>query len=515
MPLFDRYLIVDWSAANTPRRGKDSIWLALFDGVSLTSLENIATRSAAMERIRSVLFDTLANGKRLLCGFDFAFGYPAGMSDRITGGDDWRSLWERFHLLLKDEPDNRSNSFELAAQINREVFDQENAGGPYWGHPHQHVQRYEGLSPTRNAPVFDQVPEFRRVEGIAKGAKSVWQLAYNGAVGRQAMLGIARLQTLRLAPELADHLAIWPFETGFAEDLEKPLILCEVYPSLFPVDPDLHRIKDAAQVASVAERFARLDEKSALHELLDAPAFLKGKDRKVVEAEEGWIVGAGHDLEPPEPLKVPDSLTYVRDPQQIYRQSFAEIQKLDALSALSADIKDVAVRVVHACGMPDIIDDLRFSDGAVAAGRSALAENVPILCDVEMVRAGITQRLLPNAAELETMIARAETIRYAKAHGMTRAAAQIDLWGDRINGAVLVIGNAPTALFRLLEHVDAGGAKPALVLAFPVGFVGAAESKAELVGNPRGIPFVTLLGKRGGSAMACAAMNAVAAGLST
>lgn len=515
MALFDRYLIVDWSAANTPKRGRDSIWIALYDGGDCTLLSNVSTRSAAIAQIRTILRETLAKGQRLLCGFDFAFGYPKGMSERIAGKGDWQSLWKHWRSVLQDGADNRSNSFEVAARINRDLSASLQETGPYWGHPHQHQGRYAGLLPKRNGGVFQTIPEFRLVEKAAKGAKSVWQLAYNGAVGRQAMLGMAQLQDLRTEPAFAGDLAVWPFETEFARKLEKPIVISEVYPSLFPLRADLHEVKDAAQVLGVATHFAELDEKERLGTLLDAPDCLGEAERKQVETEEGWIVGAGHDLHCATTVRIPETLNYVRDPQAIYRQSFAEIQKLEQVQDLPGDMRDVAVRVIHACGMPDIANDLRFSEDALRAGRKALANGAAILCDAEMVRSGITQRLLPDSARPECAIALPETVQYAGSHGMTRAAAQIDLWGERLNGAILVIGNAPTALFRLLERVDAGGPKPALIIAFPVGFVGAAESKAELTGNPRGIPFITLLGRRGGSAMACAAMNAVAAGLST
>ena len=209
------------------------------------------------------------------------------------------------------------------------------------------------------------------------------------------------------------------------------------------------------------------------------------------------------------------ALDYVRDPAEIYRRSFAEIGTVDALQTLAPPMRAVATRIVHACGMTDIVDDLRFSAGAVEAGQAALQAGAPVFCDVEMVRAGIIARNLPAGCEVVCDIGRPGVAQLAQRIGNTRSAAQIDFWGERLDGSILVIGNAPTALFHLLEAVDGGGAKPALVIAFPVGFVGAAESKAELVGNPRGLDYITLLGRRGGSAMASAAMNAVAAGLAT
>jgi precorrin-8X/cobalt-precorrin-8 methylmutase len=207
-------------------------------------------------------------------------------------------------------------------------------------------------------------------------------------------------------------------------------------------------------------------------------------------------------------------IDYLRDPEAIYQQSFAEISRVRQLQALPVDIRPLATRIIHACGMPDILDDLRFSPDVAVAARSALAAGADIHCDVETLRHGIMQRLLPEGCKLHCRISAPEVAAHAKAHGMTRAAAQIDLWGERLAGQIMVIGNAPTCLFRLLELMDDGLPAPALIVAFPVGFVGAAEAKAELAANPRGVPFVTLLGKRGGAGMAQAAINALAGGLS-
>lgn len=206
-------------------------------------------------------------------------------------------------------------------------------------------------------------------------------------------------------------------------------------------------------------------------------------------------------------------LDYVRDPAAIYRQSFEEIGALPAIAAMPDDVRAVATRIVHACGMPDVAGELVFTPDAAASGRTALASGRPVFCDVEMVKSGIIARHLPANVEVICEVGALEIASLAQRLGSTRSAAQIDHWGERLSGAILVIGNAPTALFRLLETVDEGGPKPALVIAFPVGFVGAAESKAELISSLRGLDFITLPGRRGGSAMASAAMNAVAAGL--
>ncbi len=199
---------------------------------------------------------------------------------------------------------------------------------------------------------------------------------------------------------------------------------------------------------------------------------------------------------------------YIRDPAAIYEKSFAIIRSEADLSPLPANAQDMAIRMIHACGMTDIASDLRISESFVDAAVSALTK--PILADAEMVRHGIVDKKLNIICTLNDPRAREIGI----AERTTRSAAAIELWKPYLEGALAVIGNAPTALFALLEMIDAGGPKPAAIAAFPVGFVGAAESKAELFSNPRGIPYATILGRRGGSAMAAAVVNALSRGLS-
>ncbi|PEH83625.1 precorrin-8X methylmutase [Burkholderia gladioli pv. alliicola] len=203
-------------------------------------------------------------------------------------------------------------------------------------------------------------------------------------------------------------------------------------------------------------------------------------------------------------------LDYLRDGQEIYRQSFATIRSEADLSAIPADLEKLAVRVIHACGMVDIVADLRFSAGAGQAGREALAAGAPILCDARMVAEGITRARLPAANPVRCTLGEAEVPALAAQLGNTRSAAALELWRPWLAGSVVVIGNAPTALFHLLDMLDAGAPKPALILGFPVGFIGAAESKAALAADSRGVPYVVVNGRRGGSAMAAAAVNALA-----
>jgi precorrin-8X/cobalt-precorrin-8 methylmutase len=205
-------------------------------------------------------------------------------------------------------------------------------------------------------------------------------------------------------------------------------------------------------------------------------------------------------------------INYLKDPQAIYARSFETIREEADLSSVPQALQAIALRLIHACGMTDIVDDLRGDETAAQAVCTALAAGKPVLIDCEMAGAAIIRRTLPAATEVICTLNDPRTEALAGEMGTTRSAAAVALWAERLDGAVVVIGNAPTALFALLERLDAGGPRPAAILAFPVGFVGAAESKAELAGNPRGIPFVTLLGRRGGSAMAGAALNAITAG---
>ena len=201
---------------------------------------------------------------------------------------------------------------------------------------------------------------------------------------------------------------------------------------------------------------------------------------------------------------------YERDGAEIYRRSFATIRAEADLSRIPADLEKLAVRVVHACGMVDIVDDLRFSPGAGAAGRGALAAGAPVLADSFMVADGITRSRLPAGNDVICTLRDPDVAAAAAAAGTTRSAAAVDRWRPRLAGAVVAVGNAPTALFRLLELLDGGAPRPALILGFPVGFVGAVESKAALAAGGHGVPYVCVLGRRGGSAMAAAAVNALA-----
>lgn len=202
---------------------------------------------------------------------------------------------------------------------------------------------------------------------------------------------------------------------------------------------------------------------------------------------------------------------YIRDPAEIYKRSFETVRAETDVSGLSADEGTLAVRLVHACGITNIVEDLVFSGGPVEAGRTALGEGAAILTDVEMVRHGIIRARLPAENPVLCTLHDAGVKERAAEERTTRSAAAVDLWREGLKGSVVAIGNAPTALFRLLEIIGEGVAPPAMIAAFPVGFVGAVESKEALIDFAAGkaIPFVTLRGRLGGSALAAACINAL------
>lgn len=307
MPLFDRYIAVDWSAANSPKRGKDSIWIGELGPEGRVPSENPPTRHEAMQYVTNRLLAARQRGERIMLGFDFVFGYPRGAARAIAtatglsdtsplagedgrGGEQprWLQLWSTFARLVTDAPDNTSNRFHLAETINLRLAD----GPHFWGHPHQHS--YAGLTPKRPLTAYATIPERRLAERYVRSAQPVWKLTGVGSVGSQAMLGIARLAALRTDPRFAAEIAIWPFETAFADELTKPITVVEIYPSLFPVTDADGLPRDRAQVEVTTTRFADLDRIGLLATILSSPTGLTAAERDILIAEEGWIAGAGH-----------------------------------------------------------------------------------------------------------------------------------------------------------------------------------------------------------------------------
>ncbi|PBC60589.1 precorrin-8X methylmutase [Streptomyces sp. Tue6028] len=201
---------------------------------------------------------------------------------------------------------------------------------------------------------------------------------------------------------------------------------------------------------------------------------------------------------------------YEKDGAAIYRESFATIRAEADLAGLPADVSQVAVRMIHACGMVDLVGDIAYSAGVVARAREALRSGAPVLCDVSMVASGVTRKRLPAGNDVICTLSDPAVPDLAAKLGTTRSAAALELWRDRLEGAVVAVGNAPTALFRLLEMIEEGAPRPAAVIGVPVGFVGAAESKDALAAHPSALEYLVVRGRRGGSAIAAAALNAIA-----
>ncbi len=278
MKLFDGYVAVDWSARSEPTRGENSIWLAVRGTGGTVEYENPATRQEAMERIETLLRTATAEGRRLLCGFDFPFGYPAGTAKALTGRAGWEAVWSRIAELIKDGPRNRNNRFKAAAKLNAHF----EGDGPFWGNGLQ--EDIPGL--PRNKPCAgwgaNLPPNRRYAELKVKSAQEVWKLLGNGSVGGQALTGIAALEHLRHRT----GARVWPFET-LGEG--RSHVLAEIYPSLIDPDPG-PKVKDAGQVGAVARALQTLDEHGELERYLDVPSEMPA----TVRQEEGLILGM-HD----------------------------------------------------------------------------------------------------------------------------------------------------------------------------------------------------------------------------
>lgn len=485
---FQSYVMVDWSSATKPKTGADSIWIAHLENGNLL-LQNPATRFEAMQIVETILGE--AKG-RVLAGFDFPFGYPKGAARMLSGGD-WQSLWALMAAQVDDQENNSNNRFEAAARLNST----QPGEGPYWGNGTK--TDYPNLSRTKPDGYGTLMPPLNRhAEAHAKGAQEVWKLSGIGSVGGQALTGIAALARLRQRAKVS----IWPFEP-----CDKGHVLCEIYPSMLRPHPD-EPVKDAGQVRRMAEVFAQIDADGHINDLLNAPKEMPPEVRQ----EEACMLGLGCEALLQSAMEKTTPSSYIKDPMAIYANSFATVRREADLSKLPEDLQPTAVRLIHACGMVDLPADLRFSEDVYQAAHQAILRGAPILCDVEMVKAGVITRYLSGNSVITTLND-PEVPMLAKRLGTTRSAAAVELWRAHIEGAVVAIGNAPTALFHLLEKLDEGWPKPAAILGFPVGFVGAAESKAELATNARGVPYLALLGRRGGSAMASAAVNALAVGL--
>ena len=292
--LFDAYVMVDWSAASKPATGGDSIWIGVMKRDVRFRLayaaHNPGTRAEAEKLINATLDDLAKRSERVLLGFDFPLGFPAGSSAalKLKGDAPWSALHAFLAREIKDKPDNANNRFQVAAMMNRMIS---NGPFPFWGCPAKDALTTLQPKKTR-AHAAGDVPEFRAAEIAAKGASPVWKLYTAGNVGSQTLMGIPLVARLRKARA---NFRLWPFETGWkalsTEDLAGVSgVVAEIYPSLYPVKPQGSEPKDAAQVRAVAEHFAALDEAGKLGAAFGPQKGLAA-DAQVVIAEEGWILG--------------------------------------------------------------------------------------------------------------------------------------------------------------------------------------------------------------------------------
>ena len=290
--LFDAYLMVDWSAAAKPSKGKDSIWCALLqrqDGqLRLVRRENPHTRSAATADIACLLATLAENGTRVLVGFDFPFGYPAGTAERLgMSGLPWRHMWQELADLLDDAADNGNNRIDVAESLNARISGE---AFPFWGNVREEERpclRRRGRRPHEES----DLDEWRLCDRRARTTSSVWQLAGAGSVGSQVLTGIPRVLELRTDPRLAMISGIWPFETGLAHDPRLQIIFAEVYPSIVDPEPEPDMVKDARQVRTIAAHLAALDEDGKLEMYFGGDTALTAAERRTVEREEAWILG--------------------------------------------------------------------------------------------------------------------------------------------------------------------------------------------------------------------------------
>ena len=297
MTIFHTHVIVDWSARSSPspaRPTRDAIWWAAArDGV-VEEPVYARTRHDAVERLADLIATELDADRRVLVGFDFPFGYPAGVAAHLTGEASALALWDWLAARIEDAENNANNRYQVAQEINRTYP----GLGPFWGRPR--TWRFPDV-PTRASRRTGRdahPPERRIADSQARGSKTVWQLAYAGSVGSQVLLGLPAIKRLVEHPLMKGQLAVWPFDTGLRAP-EAPAVIAEIYPSLLrnEVRERMNKgeIPDAAQVRVNAEAFARLDLQGGLSPLFEGAPDLDADQRRIIETEEAWILGLGHE----------------------------------------------------------------------------------------------------------------------------------------------------------------------------------------------------------------------------
>jgi precorrin-8X/cobalt-precorrin-8 methylmutase len=304
--MFDSIIIVDWSAANVPRLGRDSIWVCRRCGDE-EILVNSPTRHAAKALIAEWLLTATARAERVLLGFDFPFGYPAGFAARLGLAEPhWRAVWDEIAGLLQDNEANRNNRFDVAEQLNRRVS---GAAFPFWGCPAAPVRTHLAGKHHRRHD-SDGLAERRLVDLYIPSAQPCWKLLGAGSVGGQALTGIPVVRTLRDDLRWHGRTRVWPFETGLRPPADVPIVIAEVYPSLWVVSPAGDEPKDRAQVSTVARFFAERDRAGELAPLFVGDPGLSRAERRRIETEEAWTLGVTAARQRPiaPPPSIPEDL---------------------------------------------------------------------------------------------------------------------------------------------------------------------------------------------------------------
>jgi hypothetical protein len=285
LSLFDTYIIVDWSAARTPKTGRDSIWICRH-GRDGETIVNPSTRHEARELLAGMLASAVANGERVVAGFDFPFGYPAGFAARLgLAGTPWRAVWDEIARLIEDRADNDNNRFEVAAALNERVS---SGACPFWGRPVRMEHAFLGAKHHRRHD-SDGRREKRLIDTWMVGAQPCWKLIGAGSVGGQVLTGIPVVRALRDDPGWAHIARVWPFETGLGIGADAGIVFAEVWPSWWKVCPRLGPPNDKAQVRTVARIFATADRAGGLGSWFTPP--ISDAEAKQVTAEEAWTLG--------------------------------------------------------------------------------------------------------------------------------------------------------------------------------------------------------------------------------
>lgn len=287
--MFDTFAMVDWSAASTPKQGRDSIWIC-WRGPRGERLANPPTRHVARTLLGELLAEALGRDERVLIGFDFPFGYPAGLAARLgLAGPPWRALWDEIARLVEDGPDNRNNRFDVAARLNERI-----SGGPFpfWGCPAGRAGPF--LAPTHPGRYGAHgLAERRLIDARAymPGAQPCWKLCYTGSVGGQALTGLPVVRALRDDPRWREEARVWPLETGLTVPEDARAVFAEIYPSLWRVAPEPGEPKDRAQVREVVRFLCARREAGNLSALFAGDPHLTAEERRQIETEEAWTLG--------------------------------------------------------------------------------------------------------------------------------------------------------------------------------------------------------------------------------